>query len=217
MPWKQSQSVQVYRAVDWGFFPDPAVCLWIAHLGNRYIVFKEMLEWRMVASEFAKKILEESEGMRISQTFCDPTMDINTGADIRTIKDTFEINGVPLECSVNNRAHYAHAVHTALQEEVIIRAADEDGPEIKVPRLQITRDCPYLIKTIPMMRFDEKKTLALADHKHDHAVVALAYFLISHGSMEHHRAAASKTTPRWMHPKAVDRYILGTENVRDRF
>ncbi len=204
MPWKQASNVQVYRAVDWGFFPDPAVCLWIAHLGNRYIVFKEMLEWRMVASDFAKKIVSESEGMRVSQTFCDPTMDIETGADVHTIKDIFEHNGVPLEKSVNNRAHYAHAVHTALQEEA--------SPG--VPRLQITSDCRYLIKTIPMMRFDEKKTLSLANHKHDHAVVALAYFLISHGSLEHRSFTNTSTIPRWLRHKAAPRMVLGSEGVR---
>lgn len=210
--WTQSPNVRVYRAFDMGFDPDPAVCLWIAHLGNRYIVFKEKLWHRTVASDIARSIISESEGMRVSTTYCDPTMDFQTGADVRTIKDIFEENGVPMEKSVNNREHYAHAVHTALAEEA------EPG----IPRLQIlqgngiTYGCPYLIRTIPLMQFDEKRPLALADHRHDHAVVALAYFLISISSYEHH-PFKSASTPRWMRPKKVDRFILGQDGVRDRF
>lgn len=210
--WTQSPSVRVYRAFDMGFYPDPAVCLWIAHLGNRYIVFKEKLWFRTVASDIAKDIIKESEGMRVSATYCDPSMDFQTGADVRTIKGIFEENGVPMETSVNNREHYAHAVHTALSEEV--------APGI--PRLQILDGdgkidgCPYLIKTIPMMQFNEKRPMALADHKHDHAVVALAYFLISIGSYEH-RVIKSSTIPRWMHPKTTNASVLGSESVRDRF
>lgn len=206
--WYQSPNVRVYRTFDMGFFPDPAVCLWIAHLGNRYIVFKEKLWFRTVASDIAHDMRKESEGMRISMTYCDPSMDFQTGADVRTIKGIFEENGVPMEKSVNNREHYAHAVHTALAEEV------EPG----VPRIQIVRSaCPYLIRTIPMMQFDEKRPMALADHKHDHAVVALAYFLISHSSNEHRPAKPLSQTPRWLRPKKSERFILGREGVRDRY
>lgn len=209
--WKQHPNVRVFRAFDMGYFPDPAVCLWIAHLGDRYIVFKERLWFKTVASDIAKDIITESEGLRVDMTYCDPSMDIQTGADIRTIMDTFEAHGVPMEKSVNNREHYAHAIHTALAEEV------EPG----IPRLQIlqgsgkTIGCPYLIRTIPIMGFDEKRPLALADHKHDHAVVALAYFLISQSSHERRPYKGGNTTPRWMRPKNTDRFILGADNVRD--
>ena len=88
--------------------------------------------------------------MRIAMTYCDPVMDMKTAADVRTIREIFEENGVPMEASVNNREHYAHAVHTALQEEA------EPG----IPRLQIldrspgpgNLGCPYLIKTLPHLR-----------------------------------------------------------------
>lgn len=220
--WKQSDAVTIYRAFDMGYFPDPAVCLWIAHLGNRYIVFKEKLWFKTVASDIAKDIIAESEGMRVNMTYCDPSMDIQTGADVKTILDTFEENGVPMEKSVNNREHYAHAVHTALAEEITLKEADDHGPAVTVPRLQILQGsgkplgCPYLIRTIPIMGFDEKRPLALADHKHDHAVVALAYFLISHSSNER-RSYTSKPVPRWLRPKPSDRWILGREGVKDRY
>lgn len=175
-------------------------------MGTRYIAFKEKLWYKTVASDIAKEILEESDGMRVVATYCDPVMDIHTGADVRTIKDTFEDCGVPMETSINNREHYAHAVHSALVEEA------EPG----VPRLQIYKPgCPYLVKTLPQQRYDPKHPLRMADHKDDHAVVALAYFLISSGAMEHKSAPASKQLPKWMRPKEKERFILGRDNVRD--
>lgn len=201
--WQHSQSVQIYRAFDMGYFPDPAYCVWVAHVGNRYVAFKEKLWYKSVASDIAHEIIEESEGMRISATYCDPVMDIKTGADVRTIKDIFEDNGVPLEPSVNNREHYAHAVHSMLSEEA------EPG----IPRLQIVEryldiGCPYLIKTIPLQRYDPKHPLRMADHKDDHAVVALAYFGISSGAMEHKTlSSGSKSLPKWMQPKPKDRTL----------
>lgn len=184
------------------------------HIGKRYIAFKEKLWYRTVAADIAKDIVEESDGMRVVMTYCDPVMDIKTGADVRTIKDTFELNGVPMEPSINNREHYAHAVHSALAEEA------EPG----VPRLQILDKfagpglgCPYLIKTLPMQRYDPKHPLRMADHKDDHAVIALAYFLISSGAMERRSSAtADRKTPKWMQPKPGDRFVLGRDNVRDR-
>jgi hypothetical protein len=144
-------------------------------------------------------MIEESKGMRIAMTYCDPVMDIKTAADVRSIREIFEENGVPMEASINNREHYAHAVHTALQEEV------EPG----VPRLQILDKtpgfgdlgCPYLIKTIPQMRFDPKHPLRMADSKNDHGVIALAYFLISSGATERRSASSTYRLPKWMVPK----------------
>lgn len=200
--WHQHPSVQIYRGFDLGFFPDPAYCIWIAHLGNRFIAFKEKLWYKSVAPDVAKDILAESEGMRVAMTYCDPTMAIKTAADVRSIKDIFEDNGVPMEESINNREHYAHAVHTALAEQV------EMGNGVKLPRLQIYKPgCPYLVKTIPQMRFDPKHPLRMADSKNDHAVIALAYFLISSGSTERRSVSSFFKLPRWMRPKELNNKI----------
>ncbi len=205
--WYQHPSVQIYRGFDLGYSPDPAYCVWIAHIGKRFIAFKEQVWLKTVAPDIAKDIVEESKGMRVAMTYCDPVMDIKTAADVRTIKDIFEENGVPMEASVNNREHYAHAVHTALQEEVQ-EGADEEGKPIMVPRLQILDKgagpglgCPYLIKTLPQMRYDPKHPLRMADSKNDHGVIALAYFLISSGAMDRRNVTSLDRLPKWMRPK----------------
>ena len=213
MEWYQDPSVQIYRGFDLGYFPDPAYCVWIAHIGSRFIAFKEKLWYKCVAPDIAREILEESKGMKVAMTYCDPVMHMKTAADVRTIMEIFEENGVPMEPSVNNREHYAHAVHTALQEEA------EPG----VPRLQIldktpgpgNLGCPYLIKTIPQMRFDPKHPLRMADSKNDHGVIALAYFLISSGAMERKSANTLYRVPKWMRPKEETKKdkFLGFNNI----
>lgn len=190
-----------------GYYPDPAYCLWVAHLGNRYIAFQEQLWSKTIASDIAADIKDMSYGMKIVTTFCDPSMDIKTGADVRSIKDIFEDHGVPMEASINNREHYAHAVNTALNEEV------EPG----LPRLQIlSTGCPYLIKTIPQMRYDPKRPMALADHSQDHAVVTLAYFLISYGSGNMGGAYNPTQLRPWQKIKNLEHKHLGWDQVRDR-
>lgn len=210
------KKAQIYRVFDMGYFPDPAYCAWIAHLGHRYIVFHEKLWTKTIASDIAADIKEEDERLGVEQvviTYCDPTMDIRTGADIRTIKDTFEISGIPMECSINRRELFASHIHTALGEEA------EPG----VPRLQIYYTgrkfdvgCPYLAKTLPQMRYDPKHPLALDHHPQDHATVAVAYFLISSGAMERRSPTLATKLKRWMLPKKSTTLVLGSESVREQ-
>lgn len=204
------KNARIYRVYDHGYKPDPAYCAWIAHLGNRYIVIHEKLWFETVIADIAAEIKEIDQQLgveRVVATYCDPVLDIKTGQDIRTMKDIFEDNRVPMDCSINNREQFASAVHTALAEEA------EPG----VPRLQIYNygrlGCPYMVKAIPMQRFNPKRPLAMADQKHDHPVVALAYFLISH-SADQKRAFAAPSAKPWMKPKKADRYVLGQNNVR---
>lgn len=203
----------IYRVFDMGYHPDPAYCAWIAHLGNRFIVFHEKVWFKTIIPDIASEIkqIDESLGIkRVVATYCDPTMDTHTGMDTRTMKDLFEYNGVPMENSINNREQFAHAVHAALAEEAM------PG----VPRLQIYRGsrysgAPYLVKAIPLMKYNPKRPLAMDDHKHDHPVVSLAYFLISHAADDRH-SLRQRNMPRWMKPKSGDSntWVLGKDNVR---
>ncbi len=204
------KNARIYRVYDHGYKPDPAYCAWIAHLGNRYVVFHEKLWFETVIADIAEEIKEidrELGVQRVVATFCDPVLDIKTGQDVRTMKDIFEDHRVPMDCSINNREQFASSVHTALAEEA------EPG----VPRLQIYQygrlGCPYLVKAIPLQKFNPKRPLAMADQKHDHPVVALAYFLISH-SADQRRAFAEPKTKKWLRPKKSERYVIGHNNTR---
>lgn len=148
-------------------------------------------------------------------TYCDPTMDINTTADVRTIMGKYEDRGIPMEPSINNREQFASALHNMLGEQA------GDG----IPRLQCYVNptnkrvgAPYLARTIPQMRYDPKNTKKMDDHRDDHGVVALCYYVLSHAADNRAQIMTPSQMPRWMRPKKNDndRRILGRENVRDR-
>ena len=192
--WVHPEWVRIYRSIDFGFWPDPSVVLWFAVIGRRCICFKEIVRYKLVAEDLAKEIVQESRGMRIVTSYCDPSMDIADGADIVTIRGRFERNGVPLDPSVNNREYFATALNSALQTEA------EPG----VPTFQMYQPgCPYLVKSLPQMRYDEKHALALARHRHDHAPVAAAYFFMAQvPSTQPHKV---QQIPRWMKPMRAPR------------
>lgn len=186
-PW-----LNVYRAVDWGYYPDPAVCLWFAVLPNkRTIVFKEMTWRRTLANKVAEDIKKASEGMHIVETFCDPTMEIKEGQEY-SIGEIFEQNGVPVTASVNDRVLYGYSIHQYLNTLI-------DG----LPQAQIVKGlggfgCPQLIQTIPQMRTHPHDPSKLADGN-DHYVVAFAYFCM--GMAQPSKDPAQPPTHRWMMPK----------------
>ena len=195
----------VYRAIDAGWFPDPTVCLWIAHLGNRHIVFHEEIWYKTPAADIAAAILEIDKRLgvgRVAMTYCDPTMDINTTADVRTIKEIYEANGVPMETSINNREHFAMVMHNALAEVAL-----EGTPRIQFYRnpYNKTVGCPYLVRTIPQMRFHPTKLKYMDDHKHDHAVVACCYYLLSHSADLRHDMPRGGVLPKWMREKVKEK------------
>lgn len=210
---KVLKSATIYRAIDAGWFPDPTVVLWIAHLGNRHIIFNEKIWYKTTAAEIAEDIKAEDDRLgvrRVAITYCDPSMDINTTADIRTVKETYEANGIPMECSINNREMFATSMHNALAEE-----AGEN-----IPRLQIYvngRDgCPYLTRTIPQMRYSLKRPKAMDDHKDDHAVVSACYYLMSHSSEAKREFQGPAILRPWMRLKDAKRFVLGSDQVRER-
>lgn len=183
--------VRIYRAYDHGFWPDPAVCLWFAVYGKRILCFKEMTWYRTLAADIARIVVGESKGMRVVTSYCDPSIDIESGSDILTILQKMENAGMPMDKSVNNREYFADAIHSGLDELV--------APGI--PRLQfLSHGCPNTIKYLPRMKFDEKNPAAMADHRFDHWPIALAYFLMSQIPVT--KESEGSTTPRrWQLPK----------------
>jgi hypothetical protein len=187
IPW-----VQLYRGFDMGFYPDPAVCLWILVLGRQVIVVHEKTWIQTIAKDIAKDIVSETKELfgheMPALTYVDPKIAIKTGSDTVTMMDILEINGVPCEPSINDRILYGDAIHGLLGEEV------EPG----CPRLQIYEPgCPMLCRALPRMRWDESNERKMANHTLDHWPVALAYFAISSGVLTSTDAERSKPEPIW--------------------
>jgi hypothetical protein len=187
--------VQIFRAYDHGFYPDPAVMLWFAVYGRRILCFKEKTWFRVLSEDIAEQVVRDSRGMRVTDTFCDPSIDIRDGHDVFTTKQKMEAKGLPMTCSVNNREFFADAIHSGLDEKV--------SPS--TPRIQFLQSgtygagCPMTIKWLPRMKWSEKNPAALAEHKYDHWIVALAYFLMSH--IPDTKPGKTTKLRRWQIPK----------------
>jgi hypothetical protein len=171
VPW-----IQIFRCFDMGYYPDPAVCVWLAVIGKRVIAIAEETWFRTIAKDLAAAMVQRTTELvgdtPCAMTYVDPAINIKTGSDTVTVMDTLEMHGVPCEASINDRVLYADAIHGLLGEEI------EPG----VPRFQVYEPgCPMLAKYLPKMRWDEKHPRKMADHKFDHWIVALAYFAISSG------------------------------------
>jgi hypothetical protein len=196
IPW-----MQLYRAFDMGYFPDPAVCVWLAVVGRRIIAIHEETYFRTIAKDLAAKMIEQTTELvgttAVAMTYVDPDIAIKSGSDTVTIMDTLEINGVPCEPSINDRVLYADAIHGLLGEVIVEERPD--GTRVEYPRFQVYEPgCPMLAKYLPKMRWDEKNPRKMANHKFDHWPVCLAYFAISSGVLTFsEKASASAVEPIW--------------------
>lgn len=199
-PLLEQEWISIYRAVDSGFNPDPAVCLWIAVMPNgRAIVFKEDYWLSTVARDVAKDIHAQSKGMRVVDTFADPTMFATKAHTGLADSDYYESEQISLTPSRNDRAAMGKAIHEWLGTIV-----DEE------PKLAILRSgCPQLIKTLPEMQRDKNDPRKIAPGN-DHWVVSLAYFCqgFSAPSMEY----TESTLPLWMRKKASPIARVGASN-----
>ena len=104
-----------------------------------------------------------------------------------------------MTCATNNREQYTHAIQSALKE-IIEEELGRGGPRLQILKERDTltgaMGAPYTLKYLPRMTFDPDKPMRMADHKHDHGPVALAYFLMKHIPVTK-KAEAPQYPPWW--------------------
>jgi hypothetical protein len=191
VPW-----IKIYRSVDWGYHPDPAVCHWHMVLPNgRKITFHEETWKRTLAKDVAAEIKRVTANLgigRVVETYCDPKMFTKDGSDPFSIADKFEQMGVPLTPSQNDRELFGYAV-----QEMLATIVEDDGKQY--PSWQILEHaCPELVRTLPILQMDATNPKKIADGP-DHWVISCAYFAM--GDATPSRDPIKPTIPRWMQPK----------------
>lgn len=188
--------LNIYRSIDWGYDPDPCVVMWHVVFPNGHkITFRERKWLRTLAPDVAKEVKALSSGMKIVDTFADPSMFVSRGDSPYSIADLFEMNGVPLTPSQANRELYGYALHEILNREI-------DGhPEWQI----VAPECPNLVRTLPLMQMDATDPRKIA-HGEDHYVECAAYFAIGKASASRDPQTANR--PAWMLPKAMHRRAL---------
>jgi hypothetical protein len=122
------------------------------------------------------------------------------------------------EPSTNSRELYASAINRLLQAEIAPNTPKvlflKPNPSTEAGRNLIMRGivgCPYLLKYLPKMQFDEKDPRKMADHKHDHPVVALAYRAMAYPI--HTAPTPESTKPVWWN----DFFVAGTNIPRKEY
>lgn len=182
-PFNIPKDWRIYRALDYGM--DMLACYWIAvdTAGNGY-VYRELYEGRdngkgkdgagHIISEAAARILEMTpDDEEVYLTLAPPDLWSRQRESGKCTADIFAENGVTLTKTSNARLDGWGAMHEWLKVQ-----RNEYG-DMK-PRLQIFRNCVNLIRCIPELQYDEKKTNDAATEPHEitHAPDALRYFCV---------------------------------------
>ncbi len=117
------------------------------------------------------------------------------------------------EPSTNSRELFASAVNRLLQAKI-----DDTTPKVQFLKPNPNSDagralilrgivgCPYLVKHLPKMQFDLNDPRKMADHKHDHPVVAFAYLAMSYPIQT--APSVESTRPAWW-----SEYFVGNTNI----
>lgn len=160
-----------FRAMDWGY-NDPCCVLWfaVAPDGKR-VVYRELYVRKTLSSEIAKRVCALSEGEKIAYTTASPDAWQKRGlggVEGQSIAEVFAKNGVPLIPADNARIPGWQRVREAL-------AAQADG----IPELSVFTTCTNLLRTLPLLTFDEHDAEDVSATCEDHAAEALRYGLTS--------------------------------------
>lgn len=160
-----------FCSIDYGFNDHTAVLWYAIAPDQRIYVYRELYVRHTLASEIAKSIRKLSEGENISYTVASPDMWNRHGNDAvhgESTADTFAKYGVRCQKADNSRIVGWHRVR-----EYLAVAPDE------LPYLQIFSTCANLIRTLPMLCYDERKPDDAADGPEQDMPDSLRYGLMS--------------------------------------
>ncbi|MEG1995962.1 MAG: phage terminase large subunit [Oscillospiraceae bacterium] len=160
-----------YTCMDYGL--DMLAHFWIAvdETGNAYVT-NEIYESGLLVSQ-AVQLIKSRETHRPSYRLAPPDLWNTQSLSGKSTAILFEEYGLPLVKSNNNRVDGWMALKELLKPTVSVEGK-------KTAKLKIFRCCTNLIRTIPMLQFDEKNCNDVASMPHEptHAPDALRYFAI---------------------------------------
>lgn len=161
-----------YRVMDWGYYPDPCVCLWIAISPDkaklRIVVYKERHWFRTIPEDVAEDILLIDRNETIRYTVADPAMWQSKSGP--SDAERMSGKGLALIPADNTRV----PGWTRLHENLHIKNGHIN--------LKIFSDCTKTIESIEIAQHDEHDPMDVADNKLDHWLDCLRYFSMSRSS-----------------------------------
>jgi phage terminase large subunit len=172
---------RIYRTRDYGF--DKLACYWVAvdHHNNAY-VFREVYESNLIVSNAAMLLNERN----MEDIYLDiaPRDLWNRNQDTgRSAADIFRDYGQYLTKASMNRELGWLAIREWLADVVETRV-DDKGQEYKLnphPKLRIFKTCKNLIRTLPLLIYDDKNPNDCKQEPHEitHGPDSLRYFCVS--------------------------------------
>jgi phage terminase large subunit len=157
-----------YRALDWGYWPDPWVCLWFAsdEDGRQYL-YREAMGFRMIPSKVAEEVMRLSAGESFdTPVLCDPS--IYAHKDGVSTAEKFLQAGLVVTGADNSRVAGWTRVHEYLYY-------DDDCQ----PMFQIFDTCLKSIETLPLMIHSDRNPMdCLKNSQIDHHPDTIRYHLM---------------------------------------
>jgi len=165
------------RAMDWGF-AKPYCVLWgaVDHDGIIYI-YRELYGLRPgqidagtqeTARDVARRVKALEADEQIAYGVADPACWANSGHDGPSIAETFAAEGVYWQPADNDRLQGKMQVHLRLR-----------GYSEQQPGLRVFSSCVNLIRTLPVLCYDQHRVEDVDTKQEDHAYDALRYLLMS--------------------------------------
>jgi phage terminase large subunit len=195
-----------YRSLDWGYWPDPWVCLWFAVDEHGHeILYREAQGHRMTPDLVARRILDLSkdDGDNWGDTVCDPSMFAKH--DGVSSAEKMALAHLPLTPGNNDRIQGWMRIHEYLS---LNQATGR-------PWLQIMDTCLRSIECLPLLVHDETRPEdAAGDSKIDHHPDAKRYHLMRRPC----RASVPEPEKNWKTAagwEAMERRILQQEGEDD--
>lgn len=169
-----------YVTIDYGMDMLAAYLIAVDEQGRVYVI-RELYEGRdlgeghkgLIISEAAKALLEMTEGETVYEWLAPPDLWGARQETGRSVADIFAEHGIYLTKTSNNREAGWMAVR-----EMLKLSEDESGR--MVPGLRVFGTCPNLIRTLPLLRYDERHVNDCANDPHEitHGPDALRGFCV---------------------------------------
>lgn len=160
-----------YVSLDYGLDMLAGYCIAVDEAG-RAVVYKEVYQSGLIISEAAKAVKEMALGERIDVYLAPPDLYNRRQDTGKSAAEVFADNGILLVKAQNDRVMGWYNL-----KEWLRPIEGKDGK--KAANLRIFRNCRNLIRTLPLLQFDNKNPNDCAREPHEitHAPDALRYFV----------------------------------------
>ena len=155
--------------MDYGLDMLAAYCIAVSPEGQAY-VYKEHYEPNLIISDAAQRIKALTDGEKIFQWFAPPDMWNRRQDTGKSVAEIFGESGIYLTKTANER------VAGWLNMKEWLKVREGDGGQYA--NMRFFRTCPNVIRSIPLLQFDQKHPSDAAGEPHEvtHAPDAIRYF-----------------------------------------